>query len=66
MLVKDILGHWSYTCFVGPSTDCMTPVSGSTVFGFQTPKRRGGLAEAGKCLLNGDCVLTQCPLNWLN
>lgn len=51
---------------VGPSTDGMTPVSGSTVFGFQTPKRRGGLAEAGKCLLNGDCVLTQCTLNWLN
>lgn len=25
-----------------------TPVSGSTLFGFHTPKRRGALAEAGK------------------
>ena len=27
-----------------------TPVSGSTLFGFHTPRRRGALAEAGKLL----------------
>jgi len=30
----------------------MTPVSGSTVFGFQTPKRRGGLAEAASLAIH--------------
>lgn len=33
---------------LGLGVDSKTPVSGSTVFGFQTPKRRGALAEAGK------------------
>jgi len=32
--------------------DCDTPVSGSTVYGFQTPKRRGALAQAGEFACN--------------
>ena len=32
--------------------DCDTPVSGSTVYGFQTPKRHGALAQAGEFACN--------------
>ncbi|XP_020617228.1 origin recognition complex subunit 2-like isoform X2 [Orbicella faveolata] len=36
----------------GLGTDCKAPMSGSTVFGFQTPKRRGGLAEAASLAIH--------------
>ncbi|CAH3177796.1 unnamed protein product [Porites lobata] len=32
--------------------DCDTPVSGSTVYGFQTPKRRGALAQAASSAIH--------------
>lgn len=41
---SESLSH--YFLFLQYSDD--TPVSGSTMFGFHTPKRRGALAEAGK------------------